>query len=80
MATNPIKIELSSDEALVLLKWGTRFNAGNHIAGSHTSDQAEERVLWDLESILETQLAQPLSDDYEKRLSSARERVRDPLD
>lgn len=70
---NGLSITLSEDEALVLLDWITRFNEGENTF----QDQAEERVLYDLESALETEVSQTFSADYQQVLASARERVRD---
>ncbi len=68
-----VNLVLNTDEALVLFEWLARFNAADH----EFADQAEQRVLWDLESMLESTLAAPLSPHYSALLSSARERVRD---
>lgn len=46
---NKVVLELSSDEALVLLDWLCRFNA---LKTSSFEDQAEQRVPWDLEARL----------------------------
>lgn len=40
-------------------------------------DQAELRILWDLDAILESWLAAPLMPDYADRLALARAAVRD---
>jgi hypothetical protein len=69
-----VKLELSSDEALVLFDWLVRFNA---LQRTDFADQSEQRVLWDLEAILETQLIPPLRADYSDLLEQARARVRD---
>ncbi|MEM0941003.1 MAG: hypothetical protein AAF600_12435 [Bacteroidota bacterium] len=68
-----ILINLSNEEARVLLDWVTRFNEDENIF----QDQAEERILFDLESILEEKIAQTFSDDYSAVLQKAREKVRD---
>ena len=52
---------------------GSRFNNGS----SDFEDQAEQRVLWDLEAMLEKALVAPLRADYADLLATARERVRD---
>ncbi len=75
--TNKITLELTNDEALVLFDWISRFNDKND---NDFEDQAEERVLWIIESLLEKQLAEPLSEHYDKFLESARENVRDTGD
>jgi hypothetical protein len=69
-----VKIELTSDAALVLYDWLTRFNQREEI---DVADQAEERVLFDLEAMLEKALATPLQSDYAELLAQARSHVRD---
>jgi hypothetical protein len=69
-----VKIELTSDEALVLYDWLTRFNQR---ADTDFADQAEERVLFDLEAMLEKALVAPLQSDYPALLAQARSNVRD---
>jgi hypothetical protein len=74
--TNNEKIEvcLSNHEALILFDWLVRFNASG---GKKFEDQAEQRVLWDLESSLESKLAEVVSDEYAEQLALARSVVRD---
>ena len=43
-------------------------------------DQAEQRVLWDIEALLETLLVEPFDRDYDVLLEAARRGVRDPTD
>ncbi|HBI46929.1 MAG TPA: hypothetical protein DDY78_29365 [Planctomycetales bacterium] len=72
-----IAIELSNKEALVLFEFLRRFD------DEHTypfADQAEQRVLWNLEGVLEKQLVEIFSPLYGKVLAEAREQVRDPVD
>jgi 16S rRNA U1498 N3-methylase RsmE len=69
-----VEISLSSDAALVLLALVARLNEGDHV---QLEDQAEQRVLWDLESVLESSVAVTLVSDYANRLRQARDRVRD---
>ena len=70
-------LDLSSDEALVLFEWLSRFNE----TGDATfQDQAEQRVLWSIESRLQSQLVEPFVDSYLTLLAAARARVRDPTD
>lgn len=71
-----VNLVLTPDEALVLFEWLARFNAIENAF----ADQAEQRVLWDLESMLESALVAPLRPDYTALLSAARERVRDSTD
>ena len=68
-----ISINLSNEEALVLLDWITRFNEDENAF----QDQAEERVLFDLESVLEKEVSGTFNDDYSAVLQRAREKVRD---
>lgn len=72
---NRIIIELSNDEALVLLNWLFRFNEMDN--KNFIEDQAEERVLWDIEAVLEKSMTETLSKDYTELLSKARDKVRD---
>jgi hypothetical protein len=57
-ATHSITLALTEDEALVLFEWLARFNQQSSIS---FDDQAEERVLYDLESQLETLLVAPFA-------------------
>jgi hypothetical protein len=72
-----VTLNLSAHEALVLFDWLARTSA----AGKPVpfADQAEQRVLWDLECMLESGLAQPLADDYATLLNTARDAVRDEV-
>jgi hypothetical protein len=74
MRSKRVKIELTSDAALVLYDWLTRFNQR---ADTDFADQAEERVLFDLEALLEKALVAPLQSDYAALLVQARLNVRD---
>jgi hypothetical protein len=68
-------IALSSDHMLILYELVVRLNADEHL---QFADQAEQRVLWDLESELERKVAAVLAPDYQAQLASARQRVRAP--
>jgi hypothetical protein len=70
-----IVLSFSNDEALVLLEWLTRFNENE--MPSLFEDQAEERILFDLESILEESVSDTLKGDYKEILAKAREKIRD---
>ena len=74
MRSKRVKIDLTSDEALVLYDWLRRFNQR---ADTDFADQAEERVLFDLEAILEKALVSPLQSNYADLLVQARSTVRD---
>ena len=73
---NPkLSIKLSKNEALVFFEFLTRFNQKNW--PEIFEDQAEQRVLWDIEAILEKELVEPLKPDYPEIIKQARETVRD---
>lgn len=74
MSDSSLSLSLSRDHALVLFDWLSRFNESRRAA---FEDQAEERVLWDLQATLESILPEPLSSHYDQLLAAARERVRD---
>ena len=74
MRSKSVKIEFTSDAALVLYDWLTRFNQR---AETDCVDQVEERVLFDLEALLEKVLVAPLQSDYAALLAQARLHVRD---
>lgn len=74
MSEEKVTVELTRDEAIVLFEWLARFN---EVEDRQFEDQAEERVLWDLEAMLEKILWEPFSDRYGDILARARERVRD---
>jgi hypothetical protein len=69
-----MQLELSSDEALVLHDFLSRWERTERF---EIADQAEERVLWNVQADLERMLAEPFSPDYTRLLGEARARVRD---
>ena len=73
--TDKIKIGLTKDEAIVLFEFLVRFNKKDH--DDLFDDQAEQRVLWDIECILEKELAEPFRSDYLDNVKRARDAVRD---
>ena len=73
-----VVINLTNDEALVLLDWLGRVNETSPTP--LIEDQAEERVVWDLECVLETVVDVIFSKDYNAFLSEARDRLRDVTD
>lgn len=70
-----VSIGFSRDQALVLFEWLARTGTGEQPAAFE--DQAEQRVLWDMEAALEKHLTEPLRSDYRELLEAARGRVRD---
>lgn len=75
MENNRINIELNKDEAIVLFEFLERFNEteGNHLF----EDQAEQNVLWNIESILEKKLSELFKKNYKDILKLARKNLRD---
>ena len=67
-----VALELTVDEALVLFEWLSRLNQNENVA---FEDAAEQRVLFDLESKLESSLTAPLEPNYKEQLAEARRRV-----
>jgi hypothetical protein len=72
---NSIVIKFSAEEALVLLEWLHKFNEVEHPA--LFQDQAEERILFDLEAELETVVSDTFSSNYQESLLKARQKIRD---
>jgi hypothetical protein len=69
-----VAIQLSPDETLVVFEWLSRFTE----SGDGTfRDQAEQRVLWDIHAVLESNLVAPFDPQYDRLLAQARSRVRD---
>ncbi|MCU0322323.1 MAG: hypothetical protein MUE72_07900 [Chitinophagaceae bacterium] len=76
MGNNPnVNIELTKDEAIVLFEFLGRFNEVEN--NSLFEDQSEQRVMWDIECILEKKLAEPFRKDYSEIVKKARKNVRD---
>jgi hypothetical protein len=73
-----VTVTLSGDEALVLFDWLARTSDAG--APAPFVDQAEERVLWNVEATLERSLVAILRPDYESLLNEARTAVRDDSD
>jgi hypothetical protein len=75
MSDQNINIELTKEEAIVLFEFLGRFNEKDDL--SRFEDQSEQRVLWDIECILEKELSEPFRVDYQEIIKKARESVRD---
>ena len=75
MADKKVNIELTNDEAIVFFEFLGRFNENDDL--SRFEDQSEQRVLWDIESILEKELSELFRANYQEILKKARETVRD---
>lgn len=57
-----ILLKLSNDEALVLANWLFRFNETDHT--KFIEHQSENRILWDMESILEKSTNEIFTHNY----------------
>lgn len=73
MAGDPVHVELSRDQALVLFEWLSRFDKSGDPS---FVDPGEQAVLWVLEGILESNLSEQFRPDYSDLVAQARERVR----
>lgn len=72
---NKVLLELTKEEAIVLLDWLSRFNEDEK--SKFFQDQAEERVLWNMEASLEKTISEVFESNYGEILYKAREKVRD---
>lgn len=69
-----IKIEFSRDEALVLFEWLANLD---DIQNKPMMDDAEQKVLWNLEAKLEPLLIEIVKPEYKKLVAEAKERLKD---
>jgi len=70
-----IILSLGKDEAIVLFEFLAEFNENDQ--PDLFNDQADQRVLYDIESVLETVIDEAFSDDYLDVVAKARGNVRD---
>lgn len=75
---NNYKIELTKNEIIVLSDLIYRIN-DNNVLKEFFVDQSEQRVLWDLEAILEKITPWILWPDYLGQLKKARNEIRDKV-
>lgn len=73
-----INLKLTKNEALVFYEFLARFN--NQDRKEIFEDQAEERVLWDIECCLEKQLVEPFQKDYKVLVQKSRDEVRNEIE
>jgi hypothetical protein len=73
----PVRLELTGDESLVLFEFLARFDDAGSLA---VQDQAEERALWNLHCLLQKQLVAIFDPNYKELLAAARDRLRDPTE
>ena len=74
--SSPVTLRLTSDEALVLFEFLSRFSDDDRLK---IEDQAEQRALWNLQCLLEEQLVEPFQSDYNDLLLCASDRLRDNI-
>lgn len=72
--TKPVRINLSTDEVIVLWDWLDRMITAERF---EFEDQAEARAVWNLEATLEPLVQEMGRSDYLAALKAARERLRD---
>ena len=70
MNDEPVTLQLSRSQALVLFDWLSRNDRPLPV-----SDPSEETVLWLLEGLLEKTLVEPLQPDYLEVVARARKTV-----
>ncbi len=63
-----VEVQLTAGEALVLFEWLAAANESDALV----VDEAQRRVLWDLESQLETKLVEPFLPSYRALVDEAR--------
>jgi hypothetical protein len=71
MTDENVELRLTTAEALVLFEWLAAANDAKQLI----VDEAEHRVLWDLESQLETKLVEPLMPNYAELVDAAKRAV-----
>jgi len=76
MGDSKLEIQLTGDEALVFFEWISRFNERDDVT---FAEQAEQRVLWDIQAMLEKVLVEPFDPNYDRLVSAARDSVRDEV-
>jgi hypothetical protein len=73
----PLHLELTADEAIVLFDFLSRFASTDNLT---IEDEAERRALWNLQCVLEKSLVEPWLAEYRELLEQARGRLRDSLE
>lgn len=74
--SDDITITLSRNESLVFFEFLSRYTEEGRL---DIQDQAEQRVLWNLQAALESALPEPFAHDYLQHLQRARQSVRDTI-
>ena len=73
MKNEAFALELTREQALVLFDWLVRFNESDYVF----EDQAEQRVLWDIECLMEKKMPVVLNSNYSELVKLARAKIRD---
>lgn len=74
MEQNEVLLKLSSDEALVIFEFLSRFDKDGSLK---IEDQSEERALWNLHCLIEESLPSLFNPDYKSLLAMAQTRLKD---
>lgn len=75
--TGPVDLSLENAEALVLFEFLAR-SSERRPPSYLIEHQAEQRILWDLQAMLESRLVEPLRADYDELVRVARAAIADP--
>jgi len=75
--SQPIRLDLTADEALVLFEFLARFDGKETLS---IEDQAEERALWNVHCLLQKQLVEIFAPNYNVLVKAARDQLRDPVE
>ena len=71
-------ITVTWEEIIILSELISRINESN-ILKNFFEDQSEQRVLWNLECLLEKNTSNIFSKDYKIKLQEARDNIRDEI-
>ena len=70
--SNDYILKLNGDEVLVFFEWIVKFNKDNEL-----SDKAEQKILSNLECLLESALEEPFMEDYKDIINQAKRYIID---
>lgn len=70
--SNDYILKLNGDEVLVFFEWIVKFNNDNEL-----SDKAEQKILSNLECLLESTLEEPFMEDYKDIINRAKRYIID---
>ena len=70
--SNDYILKLNGDEVLVFFEWIVKFNKDNEL-----SDKAEQKILSNLECLLESVLEEPFMEDYKEIINQAKRYIID---